>query len=464
VQSIARGNGLPIQDPAIKTLWAQEGGQPPLYYALSALATFWIDTRDLEERRWINPHAQIGIPLLFGNKNLVVHTSAENFPWQGTTLAVHLIRFLSIIFSAFTVLFTYLLALEIGNGFVIASETKQSSSFKGIASLPSVARNDVETKTLAATAAAFVAFNPMFVFISASVNNDSLATMLATLALLALTRLITRPVSRARFIFLGVALGLAVLTKVSNLGLLIVAGIVFTMSLREAFVAVASDLCVAKQSPKSNSEIASPPMAARNDAIHGITASPRLLVSAFVAAALVIVIAFWWYARNWILYGDPLAFNVWLAIAGARPQPFALTDLLKEFQGLRISFWGNFGGVAHTRVTRAADVSRDCGDSSAVRVWSRTGTEFHGFKNIFLHNSSSIVHCPSSVVLSLSSTVHCHSAFVICHFFFPLSLHRARAVHPHRSGVRAAQTFVGGHERTESSPYRFRRPSRTRGL
>ncbi|MBI3738734.1 MAG: hypothetical protein HY258_06780, partial [Chloroflexi bacterium] len=46
VQSIARGNGLPIQDPAIKTLWAQEGGQPPLYYALSALATFWIDTRD----------------------------------------------------------------------------------------------------------------------------------------------------------------------------------------------------------------------------------------------------------------------------------------------------------------------------------------------------------------------------------------------------------------------------------
>jgi hypothetical protein len=46
-----------------------------------------------------------------------------------------------------------------------------------------------------------------------------------------------------------------------------------------------------------------------------------------------------------MLYGDPLALNVWLAIAGARPQPFPLTALLSEFQGFRISFWGNFGGV-----------------------------------------------------------------------------------------------------------------------
>ena len=70
VQHLATEHSLIIQDPAIKTLWVQEGGQPPLYYAIAALETFWIDTRDLSERLWYNPHAQIGIPLLYGNKNL----------------------------------------------------------------------------------------------------------------------------------------------------------------------------------------------------------------------------------------------------------------------------------------------------------------------------------------------------------------------------------------------------------
>ncbi|MCI0477465.1 MAG: hypothetical protein L0Y55_14560, partial [Anaerolineales bacterium] len=115
VQHLASGNGLPVQDPNAKTLWEQEGGQPPLYYALSALATFWIDTRDLPDRVWRNPHARIGIPLDFGNKNMIVHTSAENFPWQNTTLAVHLIRFLSILFSTLTVALTYFFALVIAS-------------------------------------------------------------------------------------------------------------------------------------------------------------------------------------------------------------------------------------------------------------------------------------------------------------------------------------------------------------
>ncbi len=30
VQHLATGHALPIQDPNVKTLWEQEGGQPPL--------------------------------------------------------------------------------------------------------------------------------------------------------------------------------------------------------------------------------------------------------------------------------------------------------------------------------------------------------------------------------------------------------------------------------------------------
>ncbi len=292
VQHLATGHGLPVQDPNVETLWEQEGGQPPLYYALSALATFWIDTHDLPERLWRNPHARIGIPLDYGNKNMIVHTSAENFPWQGTTLAVHLIRFLSILLSTITVALTYFFALEI--------------------------KND---KNLAALTAAIVAFNPMFLFISASVNNDNLATMLATLALVLLAQLITRGATIRRFIALGIVLGLGALTKVSLLGLLLVTAVVFAYLLWKS-------------------------IGAPN---HLITQSPTLpldiIKGSLLSAALVILIAFWWYVRNYILYGDFSAFNVWLQIAGGRPTPVTLASLLNEFQGFRISFWGNLGGV-----------------------------------------------------------------------------------------------------------------------
>ncbi|HEX7594652.1 MAG TPA: glycosyltransferase family 39 protein, partial [Anaerolineae bacterium] len=242
--------------------------------------------------------AKIGIPLDYGNKNLVVHTSAEQFPWHNTALAVHLIRFLSILFSALTVVFTYFFALEIKP-------------------------ND---KTLAAVSAALVAFNPMFIFISASVNNDNLAVMLASLALLLLARLITRGATLPRFIVLGIVLGFAALSKVSDLGLLVVAAVVFSYLLWRAWKMRGGDT-------------PAPPHP------HTPALPLGVVTGSLLCAAIVVAIAGWWYVRNWLLYADPLAFNVWVAIAGGRPTPATLATLLGEFQGFRISFWGNFGGV-----------------------------------------------------------------------------------------------------------------------
>lgn len=283
VQWLARGNGLPVQDPTHKQLWEQEGGQPPLYYALAAASTFWIDTGDLPERLWRNPFAQIGVPLAFGNKNMVVHTRAEDFPWHGTTLAVHWIRFLSVLFSAGTVFLTYKAAREI---------------FRPLSVAPS----------LALLAASLVAFNPMFLFISASVNNDSLAALLAACALFGSIRLVTRGISNQRVFVLGILVGLAILTKVSNLALGAVVG------------AVISYLARKQKSWRS------------------------FLIWCLVFAIPLGVLDAWWFARNYFLYGDATAFNVWLQIAGGRP-PQTLLGLLNEFQGFRISFWGNFGGV-----------------------------------------------------------------------------------------------------------------------
>lgn len=310
VQSLATGHGLPVQDPARKDLWAQEGGQPPLYYALSAAATFWIDTVDLRDRLWLNPYAKIGIPLAYGNKNLIVHTAAEDFPWHDTALAVHLIRFLSLLLGACTVVLTFLLAEETNSSL---PPLRKGGSTITMAS-------PQKEQIIPLLAAALVAFNPMFLFISASVNNDSLAVALASLALLLLVRLATRGMNTGRLVTIGIVCGLGALTKVSDLALL-------------PFAVSVSWWLTWRQIKVKNS-------------------SGQLIrrISEFLTPALLITLPFillaaWWYIRNYVLYGDPLAFNVWLRIAGGRQAPVTLLGLLDEFQGFRISFWGNFGGV-----------------------------------------------------------------------------------------------------------------------
>jgi len=141
--------GLPAQDPASPGPWRQEGGQPPLYYYLGALLTRWIDTSDMEALRRINPHPDIGVVVPDGNANMVVHDAGrESFPWRGTALAMHLARFLSVLMGLGTVLLTYALGREL---------------------FPA-------TPAIALAAAAFTAFNPMFLFISGVINSDNPST------------------------------------------------------------------------------------------------------------------------------------------------------------------------------------------------------------------------------------------------------------------------------------------------
>ncbi|MFC2030213.1 ArnT family glycosyltransferase [Chloroflexota bacterium] len=272
---------LPVQNPDQIQLWAQEGGQPPLYYALSAIATFWIDTGDFSRRLVHNPHAKIGLPLAPDNKNMVVHTDPERYSLRGTVLAVRLIRLLSILMGAGTVLLTYRISREI---------------------LP-------ESLLLALVAASVTAFNPMFLFISASVNNDNLAVLLCSLALFLIVRLIRTGATLGRVVVLGLVVGLAALTKLSALGLLPLAAAAITWD------------------------------AWRQRSWRA------WLKNGLVLGGLVLGIAGWWYVRNWLLYQDLLGFGVWLEIAGARRVSPTVTGLLAEFEGFRISYWGLFGGV-----------------------------------------------------------------------------------------------------------------------
>ena len=162
---------------------------------------------------------------------------------------------------------------------------------------------------LALAAAALVAFNPMFLFISGSVNNDNLIVPLATLILWLVVRTLRQGwLSNGRAVLLGLLLGLAALTKLSGLALLPLTAAVLVV------------------------------VAARRRAWGALFRWGALI------AVPVIAVAGWWYLRNWQLYGDPTGLNAMLDVAGRRPEPFTFQRLKSEFQGFRLSYWGVFGG------------------------------------------------------------------------------------------------------------------------
>lgn len=275
---------LPIQNPAETTPWRQEGSQPPLYYMLSAALTFWIDTSDFERVQVLNPHADMGQVVPDGNVNIAMHNPAiEAFPWQGTVLAVHLVRLFSVFLGGVTVLMGFRLAQELF--------PKQPAVWYA--------------------ATLFTAFNPMFLFISGSVNNDNLSTALAAILLVAIVRLLKRTTAPTipMLIGIGIAAGAGMLAKF-NIGFLL------------PIIALALGIVALR-----------------------LRSWRTFLVGAVITGGLTVAIGGWWYVRNWSLYGDPTGLNVFLDIVGRRAIPANAAQLWSERHTFLMSYWGFFGGV-----------------------------------------------------------------------------------------------------------------------
>lgn len=297
VRHLAQGQPLPVQDPQQVGPWRQEASQPPLYYYLMAGLTAWIDTSDMEQVRWLNPHVDNGVVTSDGNRNLAVHDPTLS-RWQGTLLALTVARLASVALGGATVYLTYRLGRE---------------AFPG--------RQDIPL-----AAAAFTACLPMFVFISASVNNDNLVTPLAALALWLMARGVRRPPAAGRpewrfWLGLGVVIGAAALTKISGVGLL-------PLALGAAY------LTRWQARPSADRGWADIGWAA-------LEAIPRFLVVALSALA----VAGWWYARNLRLYGDWNGWSAFIEVLGQRAHPASLAQLWDERAGFMMSYWGLFGGV-----------------------------------------------------------------------------------------------------------------------
>jgi hypothetical protein len=322
VEHFAQGNALPAQDVALNmqimteeraglrplTYYAQEASQSPLYYWAMALAALPFDRSNWESLVWPNVHAKLGRADATNNWNQLLHSPATQLPWRGTALPVMVMRFMGVLLGAVAVVCTYFIANEMKDE-RWKMEDHLSSSIFHLAPL---------------LAASLVAFNPMFVHIMASVNNDTLAVALSSLALLIGARMIRRGATARQAVLLGVVLGGAALTKASGLALALVVPV---------FVLV-SALARWRHGDKVT----------RRQGDH--TQSPFHLVTLSLAMALpAFVIAGWWYVRNQALYGDLTGTTMMAAIAGAREAIPSPSELIGEWDGFFKAYWGLFGAV-----------------------------------------------------------------------------------------------------------------------
>lgn len=295
INTIADTGELPVQHPGVKTVYEQEGSQPPLYYLISAILVKGIDRSDFDLVRQPNPHAVAGVPGNVGNKNLVLHDSAHP-PLERTVLAVYVTRLFSIILGCVTVGSIYMAARVFGFG----------------------------QPALPILAASLTAFNPMFLFITASVNNDNLVTALNSLIIWQMIVLIRRSsFSTRQTFFIAVLVALASLSKLSGLVLLPFAllsgGWVFLRPRISGFFGGQVD--------------------SRQLDWQGFISFVVIICGVWVLAAG------WWYVRNIMLYHELFGTSMMVAVAGSRIGGFGLQTLLDEFQGFRFAYWALFGAV-----------------------------------------------------------------------------------------------------------------------
>ncbi len=253
------------------TVFASQSVQrhhPPLYYLLGAALVGGTDRSNIGELLRPNPFAAIGTvsPV---NQNAFLHPLAP--AWSGALWAVWLLRMFGIALGAGTVWLVYRTGRALGGPAV------------GLAS------------------AWLVVCLPGFIFVSASINNDTLVIFLSSAGIAMLAEAwAARSLTLAKGIVLGLILGGIALTKVNGLAFFGVVGVWAVLVVWNRRIGW------------------------------------RALIRPLLAAAVIAVVtASWWYIRNLMLYGDPLALNATLRIWGRG----AAGPSWDEAVGVWDSFW-----------------------------------------------------------------------------------------------------------------------------
>ncbi len=268
---------LPVVDPIAPL---SEYHQPPLYYALAALATSGFDLAQGRSDIVANPFwaydiGQVGRD----NKNQYLHPPGEQIA-TGMALAAHAIRLLSTVIGLAGVYGAYRLMRLLRPG----------------------------QPALAVAVAAVMGFIPNYLLTTASITNDALVAALPVWLLIwqiKMLRRSQRPAFR-EVALLGGALGLAALAKVSSYPIAVVAGAMLAM------------------------------WAWRVRSFSWLVQSGLVLALGFLATSG------WWFLRNVTLYGDLTGLGAMWASWGVRAS-LTVSQIPVELYNLRTTFWSNFG-------------------------------------------------------------------------------------------------------------------------
>jgi hypothetical protein len=254
---------------------------PPLYYALAALASWWVPvaqevyyTPD-ENPFWGYRYWEVGDD----NKNQYLHGDDERFPFRGVALAVYLVRWMTVLIGAGVVWLTYRIGREVSPG----------------------------RPALALGGAALVAFNPQFLYLSGAVNNDIPAALCGAAVLWVCVRMVRAGPSLRADVTLGILFGAGLLTKFNLLALLApieLAYLVAAWRARDWRVLIRGTLAVL--------------------GLGGLTSG-------------------WWFWRNQVLYGDPTGLSKLGELWAGRPAAGNWWVIRQSLPYLWSSLWGRFG-------------------------------------------------------------------------------------------------------------------------
>lgn len=258
------------------------GHHPPLYYTLVAIGIAWIDTQDAPDVLIRNPHFVWGVDHPRNGWNVYLHSPAEKWPWRGTVLAIHIGRGLTLLFGALALWAVYRTGRLLIPGH----------------------------PWIAVSGMAWLAFNPSFVFMCSAIHHDALMAALYTTGMWWLVRLFNRPFTPREGMVGGLLLGAAMLTKLSGLSLALTYGWGFLW------------LGIQRKSLR------------------------QILPGVVTAFGVAFLVSGWWYIRNWVLYGDPLGWEMYRSIFwfNFRSTPFTWETFVHEFlYQTAQTFWGAFG-------------------------------------------------------------------------------------------------------------------------
>ncbi len=282
VEWLAGGKGFPPQDErAWETPMQQEASQPPLYYLVASIPARVAGLSNPRATFRPNPHfPSTAEGTVPDNKNVAVHYPADTRPLRGGWRALYLAR-----------------AVSLGFGLAL------------VASVYGLGREMFPRRPwVALFCALLVAATPQVLFMSSVVSNDVAAAATSALTLWLLARLLRRGPSVQSALALGGAFGLATLSKTNTLTL----GLPIALGL--------GWLCLSRRQ------------------------TPRQVIRSSLWTALAaLVVAGWWYARAWALYGAPLGLNTHYMAPWAAIEQTGRGNATAEWWEVLYSFWAAFG-------------------------------------------------------------------------------------------------------------------------